>query len=363
MANRLLRYEAALFRRSFAIAFGRRRDALLLLLMLLLAAAWLGTQIAAGGWALSLEAPWLGALAGPAALAWQRLVRARLDWLAEQSPLAADALDRRIRRGYVLASHVAAAAPVALGAAVLATGTTRPAMTVAITILAYAAGTGLAWMPHSSGTSRREMASAGSVPSASRGSKARSGAAFRALMRRQALNAANPGRAAVLILVATFALAAAAAWIGAERPDALRFAIVACPSLLALLLFGRLDAELIGFLPFAGYRPLFLAAAVSALPAAAFGASAAALLAVRPRDWLVMLAALALLHFAIILFAIARAWLYPGRNPRSADLQVELEFAGLAGILFILPPLAPIALAWRMWMLRRRYRMLMWLQL
>ncbi|HEX8363690.1 MAG TPA: hypothetical protein VF603_00220 [Allosphingosinicella sp.] len=363
MANRLLRYEAGLFRRSFAIAFGRRRDALLLFVMLLLGAAWLRTQIMAGGWALPPEALWLGALAGPTALAWQRLVRARLDWLVEQSPLAADALDRRSRCAYVLASHVAAAAPIALGATVLATTTGRPATAVAITTLAYAAGAGLAWIPRSPGTSRREIRSIGSIPPGPRGSKSRGAAAFRAVIRRQALNAANPGRAAALILAATFGLAVAAAWIAADRPDAVRFAVIACPSLLALLLISRLDAELIGFLPFAGYRPVFLAAAVSALPAAAFGATAAALLAFRPRDWLVMLAALALIHLATILFIVARAWLYPGRNPRSADLQVELEFASLAGILFILPPLAPIALAWRTWMLRRRYRALMWVQL
>ncbi|HEX8525735.1 hypothetical protein [Allosphingosinicella sp.] len=363
MANRLLRFEVSLFRRSFAIAFGRIRDILLLAVMVMIAVAWLQAQLAAGTWSLPPEGVWLGAVAGPAAFAWQRLVRARLDWLAQSSPLAADALDRRSRRTYIIASQFGAAVPLGIGAILVAAATGRPAATLLLSALAFGIGVGLAWIPRPGAKRTHQPVSRAPAPPCPQHPSPPRRAAFRALLRSQTLGSARPERAAALMLAATFALVTGAAWIGADQPDALRFALVAAPSLLAALAAGRLDAELVGFFPYAGYRASFLALAVAALPAAIFAAAAAALVTVRPMDWPIMVAVLFLLHLALILFAVARVWLYPGRNRRSAELQAELEFAGLAGVALMLPPLALVALGWRMWTLRRRYRSLMWLQL
>lgn len=351
MANRLLRYELLLFRASFAAAFDRARDKTLLLVVLVVGAFWLKERIA-GASALTLppSAIWLALLAAPAGFGWQRLIRARLDWLAEHSALAAPALAARTRRAYLVAAHLLVAIPLLSVAALLGIGGW------ALAALAYATGTGLASI------ARKARSAEEDAPVSARRAPARQ-PAFRAILRRQTLDSARPGRAAAALVAATFALTFLAAWLSRGQPDALRFAAILSPPLLALLLTSRADAELIGFLPFAGYRPGFVAVAVSALPAACLAASALAVVAVRPHHAVAILIILLLLHLAFILTGIARAWLYAGRSGRSVDLQVQMEFAGLVLIAALLPPLALAALAWRLWMLRRHYASLLWTQL
>ncbi|HKR25504.1 MAG TPA: hypothetical protein VJS15_09615, partial [Allosphingosinicella sp.] len=186
---------------------------------------------------------------------------------------------------------------------------------------------------------------------------------LRAILRRQTLDSARPELAALIIVAATFALTAAALWLSHGRSDALRLAAPLLPSFLALLISCRLDAALLGFLPYAGRGPLAVGLAVSALPAAGFAAAAAAILVMQPRDMSALLAILLLVHLVFLLAGLARAWQYPGRHGRSVDLQVQIEFAALALIAAMLPPFAPVALAARLWWLGRRHSRLLWLQL
>jgi hypothetical protein len=100
---------------------------------------------------------------------------------------------------------------------------------------------------------------------------------------------------------------------------------------------------------------------VCALPAANFAAVSVALLVVRPGGWAAMLASLLLLHLLAALIATARAWLSPGRPARRVDLQVQLEMLALLLIAALFAPLAPLAAAWRLWLLRRHYSRLLWI--
>ncbi len=357
MANRLLRYEAALFRRSFATAFGTTRDIALLIVVAALALLWLQDAGARGGLSLPAEAAWLAALAGPAAFSWQRLLAGRLRWMIEQSVLAADALHAGARRVYLGVAHVLLAIPLTGAILLLGGSSGRIGPAVLIGAFAFAAGIGLAAaLGESSVTQRLSNRSAGSVRASPRSGTA---AVIDAVLRRQTRSRGRPRSAAALIVAANFILTVAASWWVRDGADAVRMAAVVVPSLAVLAVAARTDSALIGFLPFAGYRPLFIAGAVSALPAMSFVAAATALLVTGARAG-TSLIVLALLHFLFVLVAVERAWLAPGRDPRSVDLQVQIELGGLIVVAILLPPLAPAALVWRLWQHCRHNRKLLW---
>jgi hypothetical protein len=361
MANRLLRYEAALFRRSFADAFGHPRDLALLAAMLLIAGLWLRGAIAeAGPPAMPPEAVWLALAAAPVALAWQRLAGRRLAWLAEHSALAPAALEAHGRRLYLMAAHLIVVLPLAAGAALLGIATGRLPLAAALAVAAY--GVGVALVPlgrDARGAPRREVPPRDSAAISAGGGSA----VLAAILRRQSLAKASPMQGAALLVGAILLLTAAAAWFGRAQPEAVRIAAMILPSFLALLLTSRVDSGLIGFLPYAGYRPGFIAFAVSALPLAGYAAAAGAVLALGGADRMAALLVLTLIHAAFILIGIVRAWLYPGRDGRSVDVQVQIEFAGLVLIAFLLPPLALLAIGWRLWRLHRHCRAQRWILL
>jgi hypothetical protein len=355
MANRLLRYELTLFRRSFADAFDRKRDRLLLLVVAVLALLWLREQAGAASLSLPPGAVWLAAAAAPIGFAWQRLVLTRLAFLCEHSAVAADALDRRERHLYFAGAHLLSLVAVGAAAAMLAAATGREVGVLALATLAYALGLALALLQVAASEEKGEPVAR---PWPYRGRRA----ALNAILQRQTLDSRRPERTALLIVLTIFALTAAAAWFGGDEPGAGQFAAILLPSLIGVALASRIDSGLLGFLPFAGYPPSFVACAVASLPAANWAAAGGAILLVRPPDWPAILAILALLHMAVILAAIARAWLYPGRNGRSVDLQVQAEFAGLLVIALLLPPVALFALVWRLVILRRHCRSLLWIE-
>jgi hypothetical protein len=357
MANRLILHDALLLRRNLADSFRGPADIALALIMAALAVAWLRERIGAAPPGLPDEAVWLAALAGPLAFAWHRLARLRLARLAEHSPIAPAALERRSRHGYFRLAH-ALAAPLLLAAACLAgKAAGRPFAALGIALLAYGAGAGLAQiMPDR--RRRGGIAAASSAPAEALGAGRR--AVLALILRRQSFGRGRAYARAGLMLAASFALTLAAGWWGEGRPEALRFTLLLSPSLVLLLLAARLHAGLLAFLPAAGFRPGFSAFAVSALPAASF--LLAGLAAMVTGAGLAALAVLALLHIGFILVGIARAWLYPGRSARSVDFQLQLEGAGLAVIAFLLPPLAVAALLWRLWHFHRHCRDLRWIQ-
>jgi hypothetical protein len=359
MANRLIRYEARLFRRSLSDGFRGPADIALLALLAIVGIAWLRDR-ATSAHALPFppEALWWAALAGPVGFTLQRFATQRLAWLAEHSPLAPDALEAKGRRTWLGVAHLFTAMPVLAAAALLGMALGRPATALAIAGVVYGAGTGLASiMP----AGRRGTARARRDPPAlATGNGAR--AVIELVLRRQTMSRAHAQKRGALLVAGNFMLTLAAGWWGAGQPDALRVAVMLLPSLAILLLGSRLDPAMLGFLPYAGYRPAFIAAAVSALPAASLAAAIPAVLLTGPAASAGVLLILALGHLGFILVATARAWLYPGRQPRSVDLQLQLEGAGLLAIAFLLPPLAIAAAGWRLWRFRQHCRALRWAQ-
>jgi hypothetical protein len=359
MANRLIRYEARLFRRSLADGFRGPADLALLALLAIVGIAWLRDRaMSAHAAPLPPEAIWFAALAGPAGFTLQRLARQRLAWLAEHSPLAPEALEAGGRRTYLGLGHLLSGLLVLAAAMVLGTALGRPVTALTIAATAYALGAGLASvMP----AVREGSARGRQVPIApASGSGAR--AVVELVLRRQTISRSQAAKRAALLVAGNFALTLAAGWWGAEQPEALRVAAILLPSLAILLLSSRLDPAMLGFLPYAGYRPAFIAAAVSALPAASFAAALLAVLLTGSAANAGALLILALGHLGFILVGIARAWLYPGRLARSVDLQLQLEGAGLLAIAFLLPPLAIAAAGWRLWRFRLHCRALRWAQ-
>lgn len=352
MANRLLRYDLALFRASFAEGFARTRDRLLLLLVAIFALLWLGDAL--GRLALPPLPLWLATLAAAPAFVWHRQLKARLAWLREHSAVAPAASEGRGRRSYLLCAHCLLAVPLLAASMVLG-----PVPGPALALLVYGVGVGFAALV----PIRTETRDAPAGPSPASRRRRSSKAMLNAILRRQALNSRRPGPTALLIVAATFALTMAALLLSRGQSDAVRLAAPLLPPLLALLVTCRLDAELIGFLPYAGRRAFPVGLAVSALPAAALGAAATAILIMQPRGLLALLAILILLLALVTVAGFGRAWLYPGRSGRAVDWQVQIEFTGLALIAAVLPPVALAALGGRLWWLRRRYSRLLWIQL
>jgi hypothetical protein len=233
----------------------------------------------------------------------------------------------------------------------------RPGAGFGVAALAYPAGAALAALRPDL---RRRKAGKAQTAASSAGLGSGKAAMLALVLRRQGMGPGGPMRRAGVLPAAGFALTLAAGWWGQGRPEALRVALLLAPSLLVLLRAARLDAALLGFLPQAGFGPGFMALAVSALPIASFFAAGLAALIVGAGPG--VLAVLALAHLGFILTGVARAWLYPARQPRGVEFQLQLEIAGLAVIAFLLPPLALAALVWRLEMFRRHCRRLRWMQ-
>lgn len=352
MANRLIRYDAALLRRSVADGFRGPADTLLLALVTAIGIAWLRQQVLV----LPPGAIWVALLAAPGAFAWHRLAAQRLDRLAEHSAVAPAALEPLERRSYLGLAHLLAIVPLLAGAILLGIAAARPMPAIGLAVAGYAVGAGLASVLPALRLRAGPVRSRPSVTPLGN----RSSAVIGLVLARQTLGTRYPLVRAGLLVLATFALTLMAGWWGGSLPAPLPFALPLLPSLAMLLLATRLDAALLAFLPAAGYRPGFIALAVSALPAGSLLAAAAAILVTGPS--LGLLAILALAHLAFILVGIARAWLYPGRTARSVDFQLQLEFAGLIAAAILLPPLAIAAAAWRFWSFYRHCRAMRWTQ-
>jgi hypothetical protein len=351
MANRLIRYDAALLRRFLADNFGGPRDLLLLALVATLGVAWLRQQTLAA----PTDAVWAALLAGPAGFALQRMGRQRLGALGEHSPVAPAALDGRERRTWFILAHFLLWLPLLAAASLLGAATGRLWAAVALAAASYAAGAGLAMILPALRGRRGEGWSRPSVAPLGHGRRA----VLEMVVARQTLGTARPLVRAGVLLLGSFLLTVAANWWGRGVPVPLAFIPLLLPSLIVLLLAARLDAALLAFLPAAGHRPGFIALAVSALPAGSLLAGSAALLVTKQGIGIVIVLALA--HLAFILIAIARAWLYPGRTRQSVDFQLQLEVAGLVAAAILLPPLALAAAGWRFWHFHRHCRAKRWM--
>lgn len=358
MANRLIRYEARLFRRSLADGFRGPADIALLVLVAIIGIAWLRDRAeSAHALAVPPGALWGALLAGPVGFTMQRLAGQRLAWFAEHSPLAPDALGAKGRRTYLGTAHLVAALPVLAAASLLGASLGGPAAML-IATAAYGAGGALAFLVPTG--RRRGVPARRDRPARDPGRGGR--AVFALVLRRQTSGASNGSVPAALLVTGNFALTLVAGWWGASQPEALRVALMLLPSMVVLLACSRLDPAMFGFLPYAGYSPAFIAAVVSALPAASLAASALAVVLTGPVANAGVLLILGLIHLGFILAGIARAWLYPGRQPRSVDLQLQFEGAGLLTVAFLLPPLAIAAAGWRLWRFRQHCCGLRWTQ-
>jgi len=360
MPNRLLLYDLVLFRRSFADAFSRPRDKLLLVLMLAFAFFWLRARVGeVAASSLPPETAWWGGLAGLISFGWQRLLVRRLTWFTQESALTADALARPGRRLYLAVAHLPLLMLVVPAVAMVGMASGRALATGAAAALAYLAGVALASIE----TAPRHPPAPGDADDGGAPYRGPAGsrAVLHAVVRFQTLSGGRPSLAAGATILAAFLLTLAGCWFARDADDIARFAAALLPAVLPLIAATRLDSGLLGFLPFAGYRPSFVAFAVSALPVASLAGIAAAILLARPEGWPVMLGVLLLLGLLFALIAVARAWLYPGRSARAVHLQLQIELAGLIVIAFLLPPAAPVALGVRLWLLHRRYSSLLWM--
>ena len=355
MANRLLRYELALFRRSFADAFGRTRDRILLVVALALAVlavpAWL-QELAAHR--LPPEAAWAALAAFLPGHGCQRLVAERLRRLVEDSAIAADALDPASTRRYFALAHLPFLA-VTLAALLILASATGIALVPALGLVAYAAGAAVG----SRGRGRPTSAWAAADRRRERHPALGHRAAFLAVLRRQTLDSRRPAVAALVMSAAVCVATAAAAFVGESFGSVGALAIAAAPSLAAAAILARLDAEMLGFLPYAGYGPGFSAFAVAALPVACLAAASVGALAAGFSDAAALLFVLILLYALVAVTSIARAWLYPGRSRRSVDVQIQIEIVAAASLAATFPPLALFAVAARLFLLQRRYRSLL----
>jgi hypothetical protein len=356
----LMRYELALFARSFADAFRRKRDRLLLATVVALALLWL--RHATGdpdGFALPPGWELVALIAAPIAFHWNRVVIRRLDWLAEESALAHCAADGRAQRRYRLAAQLPILVPLLIEIVFLGAVGGGVAIAAGLTVAAYGLGILAASARIGRGRTGARTGRGGRSPTAPlSGSRT----AFLILLRVQALNGTRPVPILVLLLAANALLtfAGASLTLGAEPGAHLAASVL--PSLLLLAATGRNDAGLVGFLAFAGYRAGFVALAVSGLPGASLAAASVAVLASGTAAAGPAIAVLALLHLGAALFAIARAWLSPGRDARKVNLQVMVEAAGLLVIGSIQPVLGLVALAVRLWRLSGLYRASIWIQ-
>ncbi len=356
----LLRFELALFARSFADAFARKRDRLLLATVAALALLGLRHAMSDPD-GLALPPGWelLALLAAPIAFQWNRLVTRRLDWLAEESALAPCAADRGARRRYRLAAQLPILVPLLAELAFLGAVGGGLATATGLAVAAY--GVGMVAARAGIGSARADAGIGRGRPRSSRplgGPRT----ALLALLRVQALNGSRPVPVLLLLLVADALLTLAGAFLTLGATPGAHLAASVLPSLLLLGATGRNDARLVGFLAYCGRPAGFVALAVSGPSAASFAAASAAILASGTAAAGPAIAILAFLHLGAALFAIARAWLSPGRDARKVNLQVLVEAAGLLLIASIQPVLGLVALALRLWRLRGLYRASVWLQ-
>jgi hypothetical protein len=356
VTNRLLRYEAVLMRRGFADAFARRRDQLLLAVVLLLAVLWLRDRASAGlVRPLPRGALWLALLTVVPAFASQRHLAARLGWLAEHSVIADAALRPQTRAGYLALAYALIAAPLLAAAVWLGLSVGRPFPTIGVAAAAALVGVAAANLPLRL-DARRGVG--GSLPrSASHVAGRR--AVLRSIVARQTIGS-HPAGAAVTILALVFGLTLAVCLAGRGEPELLATLLALLPLAAALVIVSRIDASLCAFLPFAGYGPAFVGTAVGIMPVACGIAAAVALSLARTAS-IALLAAAALTGLAVIV-ALARAWLYPGRQRRAVDLQLQIELAALVLIGVLALPLAALVLLWRLATFYRRSARTLWMQ-
>ena len=337
MPNRLIRYDAALLRRFLADGFRGPADLVLLAVVGALALAWLRQRTLT----LPPDSVWVALLAGPAGFAWQRLVQLRLAGLAEHSPVAPAALGGTERRVWLAVAQLLFWLPLLAAATLLGVAAARPLAAIGLALGAGAAGVGLASILPGPRASRRAGPSSTPVRPLGAGRRA----VLAIVLARQTRGTRRPFARAAWLVAASLLLAVAAGWWGRTHPGPLALILPLLPPLILLLMSAQLDGALLAFLPAAGFRPGFIALAVSALPVASLLAGTTALLLTG--QGIGVIAVLALAHLAFILIAIARAWLYPGRTRRSVDFQLQLEAMGLAAAAIMLPPLAVAAAAWR----------------
>ena len=359
-SHRLLAYDWTIFRRSFQAAFSRLRDIVLLILVASISFAFLRDAIVRAVAAELPRAAWLGVvLAGLIAFSGQGFLLARLRWFVVHSPLAGDALEQRSRTVYLAAGHLILLVLVIPFLWILGIGLRAPAAVAAAGAAAYLGGALLGTLTALARRPLVRLIDAFSRPALRPPGRRVGRAAVLDLIARRQTGGARPAPRAAAILAAGFAAPFLTGLFATGTPAV---AAILGFAFLVLLILGRTDAEALGILPFAGYPPLFVAACYAALPSA-FAAAVALGTALSPlAERTIVLIGVALMLAGLLLIGIASCWLYPGRGKRSVNLQVQLEFGGLVLVAWLVPPMAPVAIAWRMWALHRRGRSLLWLQ-
>jgi hypothetical protein len=366
--NPLLWHDGVVVRRAFADAFRSARDMALLLCVTLIGAAFLvDAYREAGRSPLPRAAIALLATAPLAGLVAERLVRWRLEWFASISALAADALEVRTRVAYRAIVHLGWLLLLAPGIAYVAIGLREPFLVPIAWLAGYAVGGALSSVPRA-GARRLGRIRSPRIDQLPRPEGHGPRLAYELLARRQS-GWRRPVAALLACAAIGFSLAPVTAMLafktglaGAPGNDMAAGIAAVAIALAQLLVLVRTDADMLRFLPLAGYGPSLAGSAFAALPLA-YTAGAVLGFAASP---LINRAALASVFAAaaaaFILAGICCAWLYPGRSKRAAESQMQLELAAAVLCLWLVPPAAAVAVIWRMSVLWRRARARTWLQ-
>lgn len=314
----LLRYEWAVLRGEAALALPGWRDWLMLAVMVALALALLIGSDAATTLRDSRVAVTVGALAGWASV---RATRRRLDHLERESVIASAALDPVGRR------HYRAAVLTSVALLLVALGAIAGLSAIAAMLAGMAAGAlAAALVPlrllQARGSERPPHRDAGPMTPAD------------AIGDHQ-VRANHPRWRIVVPLAAALASVALAMALPTHWNPALRLAIPAATTALAMLALGRVDAAVVVFLARTGHG----AWRSAGLHLSAAGLYAAVLLP------LMLLAApfavgpSAAAIIAIAAFTVLRVWSFRAYSKRFADMILLFGAAGAAVLGASLPPL------------------------
>jgi len=357
---RLVRYDLMILWKSGRAAFSTRGDIVLLLLAMpiaLVAALSGARQAAPALGALPLVAKLL--LTAGIALGANVAVRRRLAHLREESVVARYALRRGPAIAHATFWNFVPFLAVAVG--MLAAAREERLALTPLLLASYLAGVGLAALKGAlrdrlaGWRNRRRAAARRARPvrfrGASREARARELIAARAGLFRL-------GLAANLLLFAALGALIGLGRLGGTRPPAPPVSAVLAGLLILLLLalLLRQHPPLLRYLLFLGTNAAVPAALIPTAMAGALvggfliagGAAGAG-----PAAMLLWAAALLLL-FALL--ALLRALHYATRSRQSAEIAIQLDLAALFIAGWVAPPLVPVALALRLFLLSRRVR-------
>lgn len=354
---RLVLYDLMILRRGARAAFARKRDILLLLvvvpLLLAFAISYAGKAAAAVG-ALPLAAQM--AAAASIAMLVNAAIGHRLAYLWEHSMVARYALQSRPAAVHTCFWNLLPLGVVA--GLIVASG---PALTAALVLLAYAAGGALAAILQAAMTRLRAWTNRHG-----QGMRDARPRELRGVTRRQRAIALLAGRsglfgpslAANLLGIAAIGAAIGGLHLGlsSQMAGPAPLAIAGLLLLVALLALLRMHPSLLRYWNYLGLDPILPAVIAFALAAALVGGALAVSLPGPFASPFAILAAALTLLLLFLAIALLRTLHFATKPRQLAEMAMTVEIVAVALTGFLAPPLAPVLLIARIWLLAREAR-------